>query len=206
MLEPGVNCWRIERATRASVIVDADDYFRLARAAMLEARKRIMLIGWDFDARIDLDRRANRHEGPTEIGDFIYWLVERSPELEVYLLRWDLGALATVIRGSTISRLARWAWRRNRISTSSSTAPIRSCASHHHKILVVDDALAFCGGIDMTASRWDTRGHRDKDPRRRRPTTGRRYGPWHDATMAVGGPAAEALGDYARARWQAGGR
>ena len=123
MLEPGVNCWRIERATRASVIVDADDYFRLARAAMLEARKRIMLIGWDFDARIDLDRRANRHEGPTEIGDFIYWLVERSPELEVYLLRWDLGALATVTAAARSSQ-----WSNGcaiRVSTSSSTARTR---------------------------------------------------------------------------------
>ena len=33
---PGVDCWRIEQAVRASVIVDADAYFRHARAAMLK--------------------------------------------------------------------------------------------------------------------------------------------------------------------------
>jgi phosphatidylserine/phosphatidylglycerophosphate/cardiolipin synthase-like enzyme len=202
VLQPGVNCWRIERATRASVIVDADDYFRFARAAMLEARRRIMLIGWDFDARIDLDRRTNLHEGPTEIGDFIYWLVERNPELEVYLLRWDLGALATLIRGTTIFTVVKW-MRHPRIHLKLDSAHPPS-ASHHQKIVVLDDSFAFCGGIDMTADRWDTRAHRDADPHRRQPS-GAPSGPWHDATTALEGPVAGALGELARERWQRAG-
>ncbi len=40
LLEPGRNCWRIERADRAALIVDAADYFQLARQAMLRARDR----------------------------------------------------------------------------------------------------------------------------------------------------------------------
>ncbi|MFC5482724.1 phospholipase D-like domain-containing protein [Microvirga aerilata] len=75
-------------------------------------------------------------------------------------------------------------------------------AAHHHKIVVIDDAVAFCGGIDMTGDRWDTPEHRDNAPRRRRPFTRRAYGPWHDATTAVTGPAAKALGDHARERWR----
>jgi phosphatidylserine/phosphatidylglycerophosphate/cardiolipin synthase-like enzyme len=57
----------------------------------------------------------------------------------------------------------------------------------------------------MTGDRWDTRGHVDDDEHRRRPTTKRRYHPWHDATMAVDGKVAEALGEHARSRWQAAG-
>jgi phospholipase D1/2 len=76
-------------------------------------------------------------------------------------------------------------------------------ASHHQKIAVIDDAMAFCGGIDITAERWDRRVHLDEEPGRRRPTTRRRYDPWHDATMAVDGAAALALGDLARLRWEA---
>jgi phospholipase D1/2 len=75
-------------------------------------------------------------------------------------------------------------------------------AAHHHKIVVIDDAVAFCGGIDMTGDRWDTSEHRDDDPRRRRPFTRRAYGPWHDATTAVSGAAAKALGEHARERWK----
>jgi len=44
-LKPGANCWRSERAGRAALIVDAADYFRLIRQAMLRAEKQILLIG-----------------------------------------------------------------------------------------------------------------------------------------------------------------
>jgi phospholipase D1/2 len=74
--------------------------------------------------------------------------------------------------------------------------------AHHQKIVVIDDVLAFCGGIDATADRWDTRDHADSSELRRRPTTGRHYGPWHDATVAVDGDAARALGQLARERWK----
>lgn len=52
----------------------------------------------------------------------------------------------------------------------------------------------------MTADRWDTRAHRDDSRRRVRPD-GSRYGPFHDATVAVDGDAARALGELARDRW-----
>src|SRR3546814_13651960 len=64
-----------------------------------------------------------------------------------------------------------------------------------------DLALAFCGGIDMTADRWDTSAHLDDDPRRRRPS-GRCYGAWHDATVALDSEAAKALGEIGRDRWR----
>jgi phosphatidylserine/phosphatidylglycerophosphate/cardiolipin synthase-like enzyme len=193
-LEPGRNCWRIERASRASVIVDAADYFEAARKAMLAAEHRIMLIGWDFDARIKL--------GPDEtmkLGNFVLSLVKRRPGLHVYLLRWDTGALKTVFRGSTIFTLARWMLHK-RIHTKLDGAHPTG-GSHHQKIVVIDDCFAFCGGIDMTSDRWDTRAHRDDDPRRLEPN-GKPYGPWHDATTALEGPIAEALGELARDRWK----
>ena len=66
----GGNCWRIERADRAALVVDAADYFDHARRAMLQARHRIMLIGWDFDARIRIGEPAE-DGGPEAIGRFI---------------------------------------------------------------------------------------------------------------------------------------
>lgn len=202
MLEPGRNCWRIERADRASLIVDAADYFRLARQAMLKAEKQILLVGWDFDTRIILDPDAE-DGAPKALGPFLSWLAKCRPALRIHILKWDLGAIKLLGRGSTVFRLARWAWSEQIFFKLDGAHPFG--ASQHHKLLVVDDAMAFCGGIDMTASRWDTREHRDKDERRRRPTTRRRYGPWHDATMAVSGPAAKALGELARDRWQVAG-
>jgi phosphatidylserine/phosphatidylglycerophosphate/cardiolipin synthase-like enzyme len=185
-----------------SVIVDADDYFRNARAAMLKAQRRIMLIGWDFDARIELTDQAREDGEPRRVGDFIYWLIERNPQLEVYLLRWDVGALKTLMRGSNIAMILRW-MRHPRIHTRlDGFHP--PAASHHQKIVVIDDCLAFCGGIDMTSERWDTRAHRDDEPGRVTPR-GKPYKPWHDATTALQGPIAATLGELARDRWSRAG-
>ena len=194
--------WKIARATQMSVIVDADAYFRNARSAMLKARKRIMLVGWDFDARIKLVHAGHGPGEPQTVGAFIEWLVNRNPELEVYLLRWDVGALKTLVRGTNIVTLANW-MRHPRIHTKlDSVHP--TGGSHHQKIVVIDDCIAFCGGIDMTGDRWDTRKHHDHDSCRIQPN-GKPYKPWHDATTAVQGPAAAALGELCRDRWHRAG-
>jgi phosphatidylserine/phosphatidylglycerophosphate/cardiolipin synthase-like enzyme len=202
MLERGTNCWRIERARRAAVIVDAADYFRLVRRAMIDARSQIMLIGWDFDTRIKLVPSAE-DGAPTELGAFLSWLPKQRPGLDVHILNWDVGAVTLLARGTTVFRLLRWAARPD-IHFKLDGAHAHG-ASHHQKIVVIDDKFAFCGGIDMTGDRWDTREHKDDDDRRRRPTTRRHYPPWHDATMAVDGAVAQALGELARDRWHAAG-
>ncbi len=195
--------WRVERATRAAVVIDADAYFRAARQAMLQAQHQILLVGWDFDARINLAWGDDHPEAPTTVGDFIGWLVRRTPGLQVYILRWDTGALKTLFRGKTLWTLTKWRFLRKRIHLKlDSVHPFG--ASQHQKIVVIDDCLAFCGGIDMTDERWDTREHLDDQPHRRTPW-GTPYKPWHDATTALQGPVARALGELCRTRWQIAG-
>lgn len=187
---------RAARADRMAVVVDADAYFRALRRAMLLARRRIMLIGWDFDARVPLDAAERLPGEPATVGGLIRWLVDRRPDLEVYLLRWDLGAVRTLFRGATAFTLLRWLAHPRIHARLDGHHP--TGASHHQKIVVVDDCAAFCGGIDVTGERWDTPLHRDDEPRRR-------YKPWHDAACAVDGPAAAALGAIARDRWRRAG-
>lgn len=193
--------WRTERAARAAVIIDADAYFAAARAAMLKAQRRIFLIGWDFDARIRLADDGD-DGGPPTVGAFITWLVERRPGLHVHILRWDMGALKTLLHGTTLLTILKWVKHPQVHLKLDGHHPV--AASHHQKIVVIDDCVAFCGGIDMTRDRWDTRAHDDDEPRRVAPD-GKPYGPWHDASMALQGPIARALGNLARERWQAAG-
>jgi phosphatidylserine/phosphatidylglycerophosphate/cardiolipin synthase-like enzyme len=201
-MQVGKECWRIESARRMAVIVDAEDYFRHARVAMKSAKRRIMLIGWDFDARIDLEPNVDRPGEPTTLGAFIYWLVEREPDLEVFLLRWDTGAIKSLFRGSTIFTMMKWMQHKRIHTKLDGHHP--TGASHHQKIVIIDDSFAFCGGIDMTGDRWDTREHLDDNPLRVQPS-GKPYKPWHDAISAVEGPVAVALGELFRRRWQLAG-
>ena len=199
IFQTGSNCWRIEHASRVSVIVDAAEYFRVARDAMLEAREQILLVGWDVDPRILLDPEDGEDgEAPNCLAEFIPWLARRRPDLKINLLIWNMGFLKTLIRGLSIFTLARWRIARHVSIRFDSNHPIG--ATHHQKILVIDDSIALCGGIDMTSDRWDTPEHRDDDPRRKRPS-GRRYMPWHDTAGLIEGDVAAALGELARERW-----
>ena len=196
--------WRFARATRAHLIVDAADYFEIARDAMCAARQSIFLIGWDFDTRIRLagGRRwwnlPRRERYPARLGAFAVWLVRRGLRVRLKVLVWNFGALKFFLRGTMIVDLLRWRKHRGIAIRLDSAHPV-GC-SHHQKIMVIDDRVAACGGIDMTSDRWDTPEHRDDDPRRHRPN-GRRYGPWHDVTMLMEGDAASALAELGRERW-----
>ena len=202
--------WRYARASRAHAVIDAADYFALMREAMMRARQRILLVGWDFDTRILIGggRRwwnlPRKRVSPARLGPFVVWLVNRRRRLEVRVLKWNFGALRAFFRGVMMLDLLRW-WRHPRITFKLDSAHPIGC-SHHQKIAVIDDRFAVCGGIDMAGDRWDTRQHLDHDPRRRRPG-GKAHGPWHDCTMLLEGEAAKVLGEYGRERWfQAGGR
>ncbi len=196
-LEPGRNCWRVAEAERFAVIVDAADYFAAARVAMLAARKSILLVGWDFDARMLLGPADDG--GPERLGDFILWLADRSPALEIRLLRWDIGALKSVLRGNTLWTVLRWKAHPRITLRFDGAHPVVS--AQHHKIVSIDDSIAFCGGIDMTLGRWDTPEHLDGDPRRIGPDD-RAYEPWHDTTSVFDGAAAQAIGELARTQWE----
>jgi len=54
ILREGVNCWRIAKAKRAAVLVDGADYYERLEQALRAAQKSILIVGWDFDARIKL--------------------------------------------------------------------------------------------------------------------------------------------------------
>jgi phosphatidylserine/phosphatidylglycerophosphate/cardiolipin synthase-like enzyme len=207
--EQSPDVWRYAMATRAHVVVDAAAYFELMQKAMLRARQRIFMVGWDFDTRVRLGpgrrwwNRPDRNRQPARLGAFVVWLVKRNRKLQVRVLKWNFGALKFIFRGTMIIDLIRWWWTAGVDFKFDSAHPL-GC-SHHQKIVVIDDRFAVCGGIDMTTDRWDTPDHLDDDPGRIKPS-GKPYGPWHDLTMMVEGDAARALGDLGRARWvQAGG-
>ena len=195
----GRNCWLQARASRVGVIIDTCDYYRLFAEACARARRQILILGWDFDRREPLFRDSGPADLPWQVGEFLAALVRRRRELHVYLLSWDFNMIYAAERElAPALRLRLKAPRRFHFKLD---AQHPMGASHHQKVVVIDDRLAFVGGIDLSRWRWDTRDHTPGDPRRTDPD-GKAYAPFHDVMMMVEGEAAARLGDLARTRWR----
>lgn len=199
ILRPGHNCWRIAHANRAAVLVDASAYFPALRYAARNARHSIFVIGWDLDSRIPFPPEPQDDGLPATLGPFLDALVARNRDLHVHVLEWDFALLYALDREFLPIYNLGWRTRKRLHFHLDDRHP--PGASHHQKFVVVDDALAFVGGIDLTKARWDTPAHAPDHPYRRTPG-GEPYAPFHDAQMMVDGEAAAALGELARRRWQ----
>ncbi len=199
ILEPGRNCWRITRAARCAVLVDAAAYYAAFHAAALRAEHSIAIVGWDINSRVRLLRDGRERDLPVTLREFLRALVRRRRSLHVYLLEWDFAMIYALERESVPLVASGWGGHRRIHFHFDAEHPLG--ASHHQKIVVIDDALAFCGGMDLSISRWDTPEHLADDPRRIDPD-GTRYAPMHDLQMMVDGQSAGALAELARARWR----
>ncbi len=198
ILSPGDNCWRMEPANRVTPLIDTEAYFEALTAACASAENSIFILGWDFDRLEPLGRGDNI---PT-LEQFIHSLLDRKKDLHIYLLIWDYSMIYATEREWFQS----WKLRINsheRLHVQfDNQHPLGG--SQHQKIVVVDDAVAFCGGIDLSRWRWDTSDHAVDEPRRTDPD-GKTYPPFHDVMWLVDYEAALALGELARTRWKYSG-
>jgi phospholipase D1/2 len=192
LFRPGTNCAAVAHAGRVAFIVDAEDYFRVFMQAAQRAQCAITLLGWDFDSRTPLAIGADGK--PILLGEFLDRLARRNRSLRIRILDWDFPT----VFGTDREPVRAWKPHRRIDFRLDDTHPVGG--SHHQKIVLIDDRLAFSGGLDLTNKRWDTREHKAEDPRRvflKDP-----YPPFHDVMIAVDGAAAEALARVARERWR----
>ena len=195
----GRNCWRVDRAERAAFLIDGDAYFRAFRTAAIQAHHSIIILGWDFDSRISMliDREPDGY--PDRLGEFLHALLMRRRHLHIHVLTWDFHMIYWKEREWWLpSKLA--AHRRLHFHKDSAH-PVG--ASHHQKAVIIDDALAFVGGLDFAQCRWDTSRHPGRHPKRVLINDDSPCRPFHDVQLMVNGSVASALGDLARDRWRA---
>jgi len=201
LMRPHQTIWRNEHARRAAVLIDAARYYGAARAAMLNARSHIFILGWDIHSRTSfVDERGTADDGyPEPFGDFLSALVRDRPKLRVHVLLWDFAALYATERELFPTLALRWNTPPGVEFYLDDAVPLGS--SQHQKLVVIDDSVAFSGGLDVTIRRWDTSAHDYDHPLRHDPS-GKYYRPFHDVQMMVEGDVARALGRLARARWE----
>lgn len=198
LLEEGKNCWRIARTGRFAFLVDAEAYYRAFVQAVRQARHTVFISAWDIDSRVRLIRDESE-EADVRLGPLLNEVASRRKDLHIYILDWDFAVIYALERELfPVYKFDRKLHKRVHFCLDGQH-PVGG--SHHKKIVVVDDTLAFVGGMDLAKGRWDTSEHRGQDPRRKDPS-GKIYPPSHDVQVMVEGEVATHLAAFFRERWE----
>jgi phosphatidylserine/phosphatidylglycerophosphate/cardiolipin synthase-like enzyme len=193
--------WKVGRADRAALLIDMEAYFDAAMDAMSRARHCVHLLNWAFEAQT-LFHPQPGCTGPDSdrIGNFLIALA-KNPDLDVRLLCWD-SAMPVAATQHFFPLGDRRVFAGSNVKFKlDAKLPMGAC--HHQKMIVIDDALAFCGGGDIGPDRWDTPAHLDDNPRREKTRRDNKcFDSRHEVMGLVDGEAAANLGELFRDRWR----
>ncbi|MDQ6658859.1 MAG: phospholipase D family protein [Actinomycetota bacterium] len=169
------------------VLIDGDAAFKAIADAMTSAQSHIHIAGWHLSP----DIRLRREQGAPTLREL---LAELSERVDVRVLLWAGPPLPAF-------RPTRGMMRDVQSSLTSGSkvrcvldARERTMHCHHEKTIVVDDEVAFVGGIDLSdlsGDRWDYTRHPPRGE------TG-----WHDVTTRLRGPVVADVARHIRDRWQ----
>ncbi|MBV9312086.1 MAG: hypothetical protein JOZ73_14755 [Solirubrobacterales bacterium] len=169
-------------------LIDGEEVLPAIEQAIRSARSHVHISGWSMTPSFALTRGDN----PVIVREL---LADVSRGVDVRVILWA-GAPVPVIRPDRRDvrrdRHELTAGSRVRVALDAREHLVHT---HHEKLVIVDNELAFVGGLDLTdrgGDRYDLRSHPDR----------RRLG-WHDLAFRIRGPL---VGDVARhfaARWNA---
>ncbi len=187
VIVPEVTAWRVEPASDVSVLVDAEAYYRSFCSAALLAKRHIYIAGWQFDTKARLLRPdpSSPPPHPVELLPFLNHLCERTPSLQIHIAAWDYS-LVYAIEREWLQKLKFDFQSHPRVHFEFTNHPDTG-GCYHRKLVIVDDELAFLGGLDLCDSRWDTRCHVKHAPERI-DLKGNPYKPFHDIQVGLRGP------------------
>lgn len=201
VLEKGRNIWHCANTATAGVLIDAAAYFAALRHAFIRAEQSIYIAGWDVDTRTPFPSDENNPDdfAPQLLGPFLLELVKRKPGLDIKILLWDYSLFYAAERELLPALRLHWMTPPQIDLCLDDQVPLGS--SHHQKLVIIDQAIAFCGGIDLAIRRWDTSDHLIRHPRRVDPN-GVPYPPFHDVQIALSGDIVDSFVDLFHRRWQ----
>jgi phosphatidylserine/phosphatidylglycerophosphate/cardiolipin synthase-like enzyme len=174
------------RGNRVEVLIDGSEALPAIAEAVSGARSHVHVAGWHVAPHFALVRGERRRT----VRDILAEAAERVP---VRVLAWA-GAPVPVFHPTRPevreARDALCQGTRIRCGLDSRERPMHC---HHEKLVIVDDEVAFVGGIDLTdlaGDRYDEPGHPDRGA----------LG-WHDVATRLHGPVVGDVADHFGMRW-----
>ena len=185
--------------------MDARDYYRAFYDLARQARRSILLLGWQFDSDVPLLRGKDVPAGvdpeSLQMLPFLDGLCARNPQLEVRILAWD-HSLWFALEREVLQKLS-FALRTSENFFFENDATVSQYGAHHQKVAIIDGRIAFLGSADICQDRWDTSQHACGDELRVG-RGGKPCKPYHEVQAVVTGDAARSLVDLFVERWRDG--
>jgi phosphatidylserine/phosphatidylglycerophosphate/cardiolipin synthase-like enzyme len=168
------------------ILIDGAQALPAIADELEQARSHVHLTGWFFTPGFALRRDGS----PLVLRNLLAELAER---LGVRVLAWA-GAPLPLFRPSRrdVRRMQEELTRNTRIQFRAD-AKERPMHCHHEKTIVIDDRVAFVGGIDLTSEAGDRFDFNEHPPRS--------HVGWHDASARIEGPAVGDVAKHFRMRW-----
>ena len=169
------------------MLVDGEEALPRIADEIGAAQSHVWLAGWQFGPSFALRRDGS----PIVLRNLLAQVAER---IDVRVLVWA-GAPVPVFRPS---RRAVRAMRGELCDGTNIQCALdsheRPLHCHHEKAIVIDDRVAFVGGIDLTAESGD---RFDSSDHIARAAVG-----WHDVSTRIEGPAVGDVSSHFRMRWR----
>ncbi len=179
--------WAPPRAGNAvEILVDGAEALPAIAAELRQARSHVHLTGWFFTPGFALQRDGE----PAVLRNLLAELAER---IDVRILAWAGAPLPFFRPSRSDVRKVQAELQRNTKIECLLDAKERPLHCHHEKTVVIDDRIAFVGGIDLTSEsgdRFDTSRHPPRS-----------HVGWHDASARIEGPAVADVANHFRMRW-----
>jgi phosphatidylserine/phosphatidylglycerophosphate/cardiolipin synthase-like enzyme len=177
----------LRSGNRVDVLIDGAQALPVIAEELEQARSHVHLTGWYFSPDFALVRDGDQ----VVLRNLLARLAER---VDVRVLAWA-GAPIPLFRPSRrdVRKMRDRLTGRTRIQSGLDHKE-RPMHCHHEKTIVIDDRVAFVGGIDLTTEtgdRYDTNEH---------PSRGSLG--WHDASARIAGPAVGDVAEHFRMRWR----
>jgi phosphatidylserine/phosphatidylglycerophosphate/cardiolipin synthase-like enzyme len=171
------------------VLIDGQVALAAIAEAIRGAQRSVRIAGWHSAPHFALERG----EPPTVLRELLAETAARGVEVRVLL--WAGAPLRVFTPARAAVRADAAELRRDTAVRVALDGRERLLHCHHEKLVVVDDEIAFVGGVDLTdlgGDRWDTPQH---------PARGRLG--WHDAATRLRGPIVADVAEHLDLRWTA---
>ncbi|KAH9460219.1 hypothetical protein Pst134EB_008404 [Puccinia striiformis f. sp. tritici] len=142
----------------AQWLIDGRDYFWNLSKAILLAKERIYIHDWWLSPELYL-RRPPAQNQKWRLDRLLERKANEGVQIFVIVYKEVSNGFTPVESGYTKSRLLSLSPNIHMQRSPSHTGTGNLLWSHHEKLCVIDETIAFMGGMDLCFGRWDTPGH-----------------------------------------------